>query len=262
MISVEDLTYRYPRTPAAVFERHSFAIETGRIFAILGPNGRGKTTLLKCLAGLVRPTAGHIAVAGSMGYVPQHFATPFAYSVRDIVVMGRARHVGLFGSPTQADRAVAERALAELGIARFAERPITALSGGERQMVMIARALASEPEIMVLDEPTSSLDFRNQAIVLATLRRLRETHCLTIVMTTHDPQHALEVADQALLMHGGTGYEVGSADTMLTEERLSALYGLPIRAAMVARGGRRTPTMVPMLGDGPRGTPDAARSVA
>jgi len=259
MIRVEELSFRYPRAVAPVFERHGFTVPPGGIFAILGPNGRGKTTLLKCLAGLVKPTGGRIAVEGAMGYVPQHFATPFAYSVRDIVVMGRARHVGLFGAPTRTDRDIAQRALAELGIERFAERPITGLSGGERQMVMIARALASEPEVMVLDEPTSSLDFRNQAIVLATLRRLRDRRGLTIVMTTHDPQHALEVADQALLMRGGADYDVGQAAAMLTEERLSALYGLPIQAATVTRSGRRTQTMVPLLGGDVMAT---ARSVA
>lgn len=248
MIRVENLSYRYPRADAWVFRNHGFAVERGQIFAILGPNGRGKTTLLKCMAGLIAPATGRVTMGGTLGYVPQAFATPFAYTVRDVVLMGRARQVGLFGTPGRADRAVADKALSDLGITHFAPRRITSLSGGERQMVLIARALASGAEVIVLDEPTSALDFRNQAIVLSTLYRLARERGLTMVMTTHHPQHALEVADAALLMHDADTYAVGPAGEMLTESRLTDLYHVPIRHAAVTHAGRETRTMVPILG--------------
>ena len=127
---------------------------------------------MKCLAGLLAPSAGEVHRAGAIGYVPQQFVTPFAYSVRDVVVMGRARHLGMFSSPTRRDRALADEALAQLGMSTFADRAITTLSGGERQMVLMARTLASGAQIMLLDEPASALDFRNQAILLSTLRRI------------------------------------------------------------------------------------------
>lgn len=248
MIRVRDIGYRYPRARSWVFERHSFDVVPGTVFSILGPNGRGKTTLLKCVAGVLHPSTGDVSVSRFVGYVPQQFATPFAYTVRDIVVMGRARHIGLFGSPGRRDRSLADQAMEDLGIAWLADRLITSLSGGERQMVMIARALASGAEIMVLDEPTSALDFRNQAIVLAALERLSRQRGMTIVMTTHHPQHALEIADTALLMQGSDRYAVGPADEVLSEARLSDLYGLPIQAATVCLDGRRGTTMIPVLG--------------
>lgn len=248
MIRVRELGYRYPRARSWVFERHSFEVAAGTVFGILGPNGRGKTTLLKCVAGVLEPNAGEVSVSRFVGYVPQQFATPFAYTARDIVVMGRARHIGLFGAPTRRARSLADQAMADLGIGRLADRLITNLSGGERQMVMIARALASGAETMVLDEPTSALDFRNQAIVLAALGRLSRERGLTIVMTTHHPQHALEIADAALLMQGGDRYAVGPADEILSEARLSDLYGLPIQAATVCLDGRRGKAMIPVLG--------------
>lgn len=247
MIRVETISYRYPRADAWVFRNHAFMIDRGQIFAILGPNGRGKTTLLKCMAGLIAPATGRVTMDGTLGYVPQAFATPFAYTVRDVVLMGRARQVGLFGAPGRADRAEADKALSDLGIAHFATRRITSLSGGERQMVLIARALASGAEVIVLDEPTSALDFRNQAIVLSTLHRLARERALTMVMTTHHPQHALEIADAALLMYDADTYAVGSAAEMLTEARLSDLYHVPIRHAAVTHEGRKARTMVPIL---------------
>ncbi|MEM7445894.1 MAG: ABC transporter ATP-binding protein [Pseudomonadota bacterium] len=247
MIAARDLGYRYPRSRGWVFQRLSFDIAAGQIFSILGPNGRGKTTLLKCLVGLITPSEGALHLPENIGYVPQGFATPFAYTAMDIVLMGRARQIGTFGSPRAKDRAMAAAAMADLGIERFANRVVTSLSGGERQMVLIARALASEAPIIILDEPTAALDFRNQSIVLHVLHRLSRERGLTIVMTTHHPQHALEIADAALLLQNDHRHEVGPVEDTLTESHLSDLYGLPVRAAELAHGDHRSTAMIPIL---------------
>jgi iron complex transport system ATP-binding protein len=239
VIQVEQLGFRFGAKRRWIFQELSFALGRGQALAVLGPNGQGKTTLLKCLAGLLRPSRGALHVAAEDSYLPQAFGTPLAYSVLDVVLMGRARHVGVFGSPTASDRRLADEALAELGLGAFAQRPVTTLSGGERQMVLIARALASGAQIMLLDEPTASLDFRNQALVLATLRRLAAERDLTVVFTSHDPAHAVQVADRALLMLGPGEFDEGPAAAVLTEARLSGLYGVPIRGATALVDGRR-----------------------
>ena len=240
MLRAEGLGFRYDPSQPWLFRDLSFALPPGRTLALLGPNGRGKTTLLKCLADLLRPSTGLVHRAGAIGYVPQQFVTPFAYSVRDVVVMGRARHLGMFSGPTGRDRRLADEALATLGMSAFADRLITTLSGGERQMVLMARALASGAQIMLLDEPTAALDFRNQAILLSTLRWIASERGMSIVMTSHDPAQALEVADQALLLYGSDRYEEGPAAAVLTEEKLSSLYGVTMRSAHLADGGGLT----------------------
>jgi iron complex transport system ATP-binding protein len=229
MIVAEALAFRHAPDAPWLFENLSFSLARGATLVLLGRNGRGKTTLLKCLAGLLAPTSGRIRCDGQIGYVPQSFAPTFAYSVFDVVLMGRARHVGLFGNPTAKDRAHAREALDLVGLEGFAERAVTTLSGGERQLVLIARALASEAELLLLDEPAAALDFRNQALVLATLRELSAARGMTIVMTTHEPTHALAIADRALLLYGAGRAEEGPVEAMCTAERLSALYGLAMR---------------------------------
>ena len=170
------------------------------MLTILGANGVGKTTLLNAIIGLRKPVSGRIAIGGHIGFVPQLFHAAFAYSVADIVLMGRARHIGLFGSPSAEDYRIARKYLAMMKVAELEHRAFNELSGGQRQLVMIAQALSSECEIMILDEPCSSLDYRNQSIVIEMLRTLNAEMGLTIVFTTHAPQHGLEIATDVLLM--------------------------------------------------------------
>lgn len=236
MIEARALGFRHSPASPWLFESLSFSLERGGTLVLLGRNGRGKTTLLKCLAGLLLPTAGGVRCEGAIGYVPQQFSPTFAYSVFDIVLMGRARHVGLFANPTAKDRAKAEEALDIVGLGAMAHRLVTTLSGGERQLVLIARALASEADILLLDEPAAALDFRNQAIVLAMLRRLSAERGLGIVMTTHEPTHALEIADRALLLYGAGRAEEGLVEATCTEERLSALYGIAMKRLDIGDG--------------------------
>jgi len=249
MLRARDLGFRFHPTGKWLFRNLSFVLPRGEILALLGPNGRGKTTLLKCLAGLLEPTEGRANRTGTIGYVPQQFVTPFAYSVREIVLMGRARHIGVFSNPTALDRQVANDALAMLGLTDFAERTFTTLSGGERQMVLMARALASGAEIMLLDEPTSALDFRNQAILLLALKRIVSERDLTIVITSHDPTQALEVADRALLLHGVDRYDEGQAKDVLVARNLSRLYGVTMRTMRSEDGGAAA--IVPDFGSVP-----------
>jgi iron complex transport system ATP-binding protein len=226
MIDAQNLGFRYASEGPYLFQDLSFRLEQGRTLVLLGRNGRGKTTLLRIVAGLAVPTIGVVRCEGAVGYVPQQFVPAFNYSVFDVVLMGRARHVGLFSQPSPRDKKLALDALDLVGMADFAGRAVATLSGGERQLVLIARALASEASILLLDEPASALDFHNQAIMLSMLRRLSRERRLTIVMTTHEPTHALEIADQVALLYGNGRCEQGPIDQFCTQDRLTDLYGI------------------------------------
>jgi iron complex transport system ATP-binding protein len=216
------------------------SLKQGEVLALLGPNGGGKTTLLKTLLGILKPLAGEAQIDGrSLGnfsirerarrvaYVPQVHNPTFAFTVETVVLMGRTAHGGLFSRPSANDRAVAEHALAEFGIAHLKERPYTMISGGERQLVLLARALAQEPQFIVLDEPTASLDFGNQGKVMREIRALAAAG-LGVLFTTHDPNHALRAADRAYLLRGGERVAEGAVKDVLTRRQLEALYGAPV----------------------------------
>lgn len=235
-----------------LFREYTLAARAGEVVAFLGPNGRGKTTLLKAMLGLIPLAEGRAAIHGVAVYVPQFTAAVFPYRVMDMVLMGRARHIGLLSGPGPEDREIARRALADVGMSGYAERRFDELSGGERQMVIVARALASECTILVLDEPTSALDFRNQSEILAIMRRLADRDGLGVVFTTHFPQHALHVADKALLMFGGADHAFGPAGAVLSEENLSRLYELPVRRLDYDHAGAAHATVVPVFAEAGR----------
>jgi len=239
MLAVEDLAFgfRARRVGTGV----TFALARGETLAVLGGNGAGKTTLLRTLLGLLPPLAGRIDVddvpiaslaaaerARKLAYVPQQHAPAYAFSVMDAVLMGRASHVGTFARPGHADHAAAGDALAALGIDTLASRPVTELSGGERQLVMIARALAQQAPILVLDEPTASLDFGNRARVLRELDRLR-ARGMTILFSTHEPDHAFAHADRALLLADGRPLALDAVARALTAANIERLYGTRVR---------------------------------
>ena len=217
-------------------------LKQGEVLALLGPNGSGKTTLLKTLLGILTPLAGEPTIDGTpigrfsaaerarrIAYVPQSHTPSFAFTVETIVLMGRTAHGNLFSAPSGADRAVAARALERFGIAALSTRPYTMISGGERQLVMLARALAQEPRFIVLDEPTASLDFGNQGKVLREMRALAASGH-GVLFTTHDPNHALRAADRAFLMRSGARLAEGKVREVLTRGRLEELYGTPVEA--------------------------------
>ena len=216
------------------------ALATGEVLALLGPNGGGKTTLLKTLLGLLAPKSGEVRLgdrplasyasrerARLIAYVPQSHVATFAFTVEAVVLMGRTAHGNLFSRPTAADRAIAARSLERFGISHLSERPYTMISGGERQLVLLARALAQEPQFIVLDEPTASLDFGNQGKVMREIRALAAAGH-GVLFTTHDPNHALRAADRAYLLRAGERIAEGAVASVLTRAQLEALYQAPV----------------------------------
>lgn len=250
MIKADNLGLRYESEGSWTFRRYDFAIRPGTVTAVLGPNGRGKTSLLKTLLGLRRATEGRVRLDGAAGYVPQISAPSFPYSVFETVVMGRARHIGTFRAPDRHDYEAARAAIKRLKIDHLTDRIITTLSGGERQLVLMARALASDCAILVLDEPTSALDYRNQQVVIETIAGLSRKDGLTVVFTTHTPHHAVLLADDVLLMRDPETYDFGPARSVLTEERLSTLYGIAIRRLEYAHAGQTAKAIIPVLSTG------------
>jgi iron complex transport system ATP-binding protein len=233
-IEGRNLTIGYP--DHTVGRGLDVALSTGEVLALLGPNGGGKTTLLKTLLGLLKPKAGEVRLgdkpldeysvrerARVIAYVPQVHIGTFAFTVETVALMGRTAHGNLFSRPTTHDRAVAHSVLERFGISGLANRPYTMISGGERQLVLLARALAQEPRFIVLDEPTASLDFGNQGKVMNEIQALAKSGH-GVLFTTHDPNHALRAADRAYLLRDGVRIADGPAAIVLNREQLKALY--------------------------------------
>jgi len=237
------LGYGYPGR--AVGRGLDLSVSAGEVLCVLGPNGGGKTTLFRTLLGLLPPQSGAVLledqaiesmprgeVARRVGYVPQGHAAQFAFSVREAVLMGRTAHISLFAAPGAADRDAADRAIAMLGIGSLADRVVNELSGGERQLAMIARALAQGARALVLDEPTASLDFGNQVRVLRQIARLA-AEGYAVVFSTHDPGQAFLAATRVLLLAQGGALREGTPDEVITAENLRAVYGVDVRVANV-----------------------------
>ena len=246
--------------PARVVGRDvALELAPGTVACLLGPNGSGKTTLLRTLLGLLAPLAGTIDLEGRgvgawaagerarrIAYVPQAADSYFEFTALEMVEMGRAPHRGPFAPPDAADRRIALESLERLGIAALAARTVQRLSGGERQLVLLARALATGATYLLLDEPTAHLDFANQARVLGELRRLADAgHA--ILFSTHAPDHAFAVADRAVLLRDGALLAAGPVDAVMTAANLTALYGRPVEV-LEAAGADGRPRRVCLAG--------------
>lgn len=255
--SLEEITCGYHGIP--VLSDISFSVKTGEVLSILGPNGVGKTTLFKSMLGLLRPLNGRVSIddadignwsnkkkAQFIGYIPQSHVPPFPYSVRQVVVMGCVAHLGIFSSPSACDYENADRAISQLGISHLGERIYTELSGGERQMVLIARSLAQNPQILLMDEPAANLDYGNQARVLKQIQKLAG-HGMIVVMTTHAPDHALLCASKVILIEQGNRVRFGTAKEIVTEENMSRAYGIDVCILSQQERGNLVWSCVPIL---------------
>jgi len=247
MALLEVINGRFGYNGHPVFSGINLAVEKGEIFCLLGPNGCGKTTLIDCILGVNTMAEGNILVEGRdagefrpgeiarhIAYVPQNHDRTFPYKVLDIVQMGRAAYTGRFSSPSREDIEIARQALHMVGLTNLEDRPYTQLSGGESQMVMLARALAQQTPVIIMDEPTAHLDFKHEMLVLETILELVRTQELTVVMATHFPNHAFwfenyGLATRVALMHEQSFLEVGEPADVLCEKNMRKLYNVDTR---------------------------------
>ena len=249
-LEVSGVTFSYRN--GRVLEDLSFQTGGGRVIAVLGANGAGKSTLFKLLLGILPLKKGRISVNGQpldslsarkrareMAYIPQSQAGIFQFSVMEVVLMGTTASFGIFGQPGSKEKEAAWQALQLLGIEAFAHRPFDQLSGGEQQLVLIARAVAQDAPILIMDEPCASLDYGNQIRVLEEIRTLSEEGYL-LLFSTHNPQHAFLYAHDVLLIDGHSARAYGPPREVLSESLLSHVYGLPIRLEESARTGEVT----------------------
>ncbi len=258
-VSLESIAFAYG--DQQVFQGVSLEVAGGEVVCILGANGCGKTTLLRCISGALKVSSGTVrldgedirslgamGVARRLGIVFQEHVAPFPYPVLEVVRMGRAPHMGLLSRPSARDTEVAEKALEMVGMLHLRKKPYTQISGGERQLVMIARTLCQEPQVILMDEPTSHLDFKNQALILTMVKRLARQG-ISVIMSTHMPNHALLVSSRVALMSHGRFTAVGDAQTVVTEDNLRSTYGMDVRILSALDGANQKAYSfcVPML---------------
>ena len=252
-LSVQNLSFAYGERQ--VLSDISFTLEKGEFLSVLGPNGVGKSTLFKCILGLLHGYSGNITSGGEalsamskrelsrrIAYIPQINKPAFGYTVLDMVLMGTTRQLSPFAQPHRAQVMQAMEALKRVGAEHLSERDFTHLSGGEQQLVLIARAIAQQANILVMDEPTSALDYGNQLRVLKLVRELA-SEGYAVLLSTHNPQHALTFATRILALSGGRVAAFGKPQDVLTREIVSSLYGVDVTFADT-EGGR---VLVPMM---------------
>jgi iron complex transport system ATP-binding protein len=246
LFEARGVSYAYAGGPMVVRDV-SLEVAPASMTAIIGANGSGKSTLIRMLAGLFRPASGEILLDGrplaqweprlrarEIAYMPQATATAFPFPVMDVVLSGRAPHILRFRLEDARDREIAMEALESAGGAHLAGRTVTELSAGERQMVTLARALAQQPRVLLLDEPSSALDLKHRADLMRALARLRETRGLSIVMITHDLQLTGSLFDRIVALRAGVVAAAGSPDEVLRGELLAEIYGEPnVRAQRI-----------------------------
>lgn len=239
MLTVKGLSFFY-QPDRMILKDISFALASHDILCLLGPNGTGKTTLLRCLLSLNKMKSGSMEIDGQdltktpakkrakmMAYVPQATTMAFPYEAREVVLMGRVTHLAAGGRPTKKDWALADEAMDRLGILHMRHYLFNEMSGGEKQMVLVARALTQQARIMVMDEPTASLDYSNQVKMLQVIKSLAEQG-YSILMTSHFPDHAFLACNKVVLMRDGVLMAQGLPDDVVTTENLSKLYATPV----------------------------------
>lgn len=259
MLEVEGIHYPYRPRSREVLQGVSFTLDDGEILCLLGSNGTGKTTLLRCMMGFEKPKAGSITVDGidmgrlsvkqrahHMAYVPQYSSLAFPYTAREVVLMGRVSHLQGASGHSDADMQATDEALERLQVTRLANKRYQEMSGGEKQMVLVARALAQQAKTLVMDEPTANLDYHNQVKILAAIKHLAGEG-LRILMTSHYPDHAFLACSTVALMNGGRIQKLGKPDDVVTSESLTELYDTPVCVTKTRVGSEWFKTCIPLL---------------
>jgi iron complex transport system ATP-binding protein len=257
MLEATSVSFAYRADTPPVVNGVSLAIERGDLVGLLGPNGSGKTTMLKLLGGMLQVQGGAIEfggrrmsawgrrdVARRIAYVPQETHAPFDFTVNEIVLMGRFPHLGPFALEGPGDLAAARRALEATGMSAFASRPFHTLSGGEKQRVVIASALAQEPELLLLDEPTAALDVGHQLDVQQLLSRLNAAGQVAMVLSTHDLNFAAGLCRRLVLIRDGRVLASGPTEEVLTPSAVRALYDVEADVSRHPRAGHLTVTPI------------------
>ena len=255
-LEIRNLSFAYGEH--RVLEDVSFTLDKGEFLSVLGPNGVGKSTLFRCILGRLEGYGGTITSGGDdlktmprreaarrMAYIPQIHTPTFSYTVLDTVLMSTARQLSPFAQPGRAQMERAMASLERVGAAHLAQRDFTRLSGGEQQLVLLARALAQQAEILIMDEPTSALDYGNQLRVLALVRELAQEG-YGVLLSTHNPQHALTFATRTLALADGRVAALGRPEEVLTPQLMSHLYSVDIIFAETEAGR----VLVPMMAGG------------
>lgn len=257
MLRVENGSFSYQKG-VRIFENINFEVNSGEILAILGPNGAGKTTMLRCIMGMLKWKSGRSLLEeedistmsaknlwSKMAYVPQAKSVSSSYTAFEMVLLGRSSHLNAFATPGKADIEKAEEVMELLGITYLAEKKCSAISGGELQMVLIARALAAEPQVLILDEPESNLDFKNQLVVLNAMSELAHQG-MTCVFNTHYPAHALQRAHKALILSKGGDYVFGDTAKVVNEENIKKAFGVHAIIGEIETNDRILKDVVPL----------------
>ncbi len=247
MLEVKDLWFAYGNSARKKYVLRGVSLRvSSHVTCLLGPNGAGKTTLMKCIVGILKPERGRILLGGRnitdmdcrsraklISYVPQEFTIPFPYTAFEVVLMGRNPYVNILQGPRAEDEVKAREALEALGVGHLAGKPFTSLSGGEKRLVLIARALAQDAQLLVLDEPTSFLDYRNKLVVLKILKNVSQRFNKPVLISLHDPNLALLFCDEVFLMRSGEVVAGGRPDEVITRDSIRQVYGVRVRELRV-----------------------------
>ena len=237
-IKVKDLNFAYDTRP--ILKDVSFSAEYGQFLSVLGPNGVGKSTLFRCMLGIVKPGSGEISIENKninsmkaaelsrkIAYIPQSHHPVFNFSVFDMVLMGTTSQTGNFSSPGKKQMEIADMALDKLGIRYLRDRGYSNISGGERQMALIARAIAQQAKILIMDEPSANLDFGNRISFMKTIRQLSDDgYC--VIQSTHDPDQAYLYSDKILALYNGQVLACGTPEDTINKDLISMLYGVEV----------------------------------
>ncbi len=258
ILEVENGCFGYPKQEE-ILKNINLHLEKGHILSVLGPNGIGKTTLLKCMIGLLPWTSGRSILNGTdlckmkskdiwntISYIPQAHSFSFSYTGLEMVMLGRSSHLGLFEQPGAQEIEMAEAMMEKVGITRLAEKDCNRMSGGELQMVLIARALINEPELIILDEPETGLDFHNQILVLNMIERLAHEEGISAIMNTHYPTNAMGIADEAFMMNRKGDRFYGTTDSILNEQNISRSFDVNVIVDEVSYKDRLIRNIIPV----------------